>query len=169
MFQGHKRPADKAGIMVVAFAPGSKNAFDTRRTNELHLDIAAPCVSYPNFDGDVFQNVEVIFRQHFFGDNSGAFDPSWDYSFATHHLSVHHSSICEFNCRNAEPCLRLHQIPGTCHGNISIGVQFSIAVLVREGSSDRSSFPIGIFRIDLNRSIDAEMLDVSPCQVRARR
>ena len=170
MLYSHEGPSRETGVRSVLVTLGGKDTLDTLRADQLDFDITTSSVGNPDLDSDVFQLFEVVGREHVPGNlDCASYSTGHDIFTARRSLEDIHSAILELNDRKVDPCLRLDQFPLLRGLHELDTVDATVTVFVAERTTGCGHLPVGIIGIDMNGRPHAEMLNITPAQVRAKR
>lgn len=168
MFYTHERPSWEPSCSSVVLTFCSQYTFDTTWAADLHLNITPSSMFDPNFHIDVLQVFKIIAFYHLLRNGYRTFDtlrsdelPAGKVTLAIHCAIVESDGVCR------QPSLWLNERPRLGGFNECVSVECAIAVLVAVESASCSLFPILIICIHNTRCFNTEILNVTPCKVRA--
>lgn len=168
VFNSHERPTRVPGPICVLVAPSTQNALDPVRADHLNLDVTAACMRDPDLDSDMLQFLKIVTGEHLFGDfERTGHAIGHDGRSASGGTEEVHSATVDLNNGKVHPNLWFHQTPFLGRRDEMVPVNSTITVLVAERSADCSLLPVGVIRVDLDGSLDAKVLNVTPGEVRS--
>ena len=168
MFDAHKPPARETSVGSVAWPRCGKYTLDSVGADQLNRYITPLRMLDPNSDGDMLQGFEIAFLQGICGDGDFTGDTSGTDWLSSAHFEVGiHGTSRELNSGKVYPSLWLDEFPLLGLHNIRVSIQNAVAILVAEGTTSGSCFPVRIVGVYGPASPDGDMLDIAPRQFRS--
>jgi hypothetical protein len=158
----HEDPSGHAVRVFVESPRPGEDTLHTARRHQLDFDVASPFVLRLYGDRDVLEflqvgRLEVVRRD----DNLGR------RTFGCHRQAFPRTLRVREGDRRLPPRLRLDEVPGLGSFDDGPRVELAEAVLVVVPPPRRGHLPVWVVRVDLDGRPYAEVLHVSPGQLRA--